>query len=167
MGLAFLRDLSEFFLAFEGLFDSFRRTASAMEATLRDESTDFILVTTPLGSRVLEAGDFAEGLRARSLRASAIVVNRVHPWAMDPRFDAAIARKRPRSSVFTDAVWRELTDLAQREESRAASDRKHFEALAAASRVPVVRVPEFDADVHDIRGLERIAAWLYREEEAA
>ncbi len=83
VGLQFLRDLSEFFLAFEGLFDSFRQTAKAMEALLRAEGTSFVLVTAPSASRVEEGAAFADALRERSLRAAAIVANRVHPWAIE------------------------------------------------------------------------------------
>jgi anion-transporting ArsA/GET3 family ATPase len=156
VGLQFLRDLSEFFLAFEGLFESFRLTATAMEKVLREKGTSFILVTTPAESRIAEGAAFGDALRERSLRAAAIIANRVHPWALEPK-----ERENARiGSRLSKAVRVELMALARREDERAATDRGYLKEIAGRSRLGVVAVPELDTDVHDQKSLAVVASWL-------
>ena len=47
LGLQFLQDLSEFFLAFEGLYDGFKERAGRVHALLRDPRSGFVLVASP------------------------------------------------------------------------------------------------------------------------
>jgi anion-transporting ArsA/GET3 family ATPase len=51
LGLQFLQDLSEFFLAFEGMYDGFKERAARVHALLRDESSGFVVVTGPRARR--------------------------------------------------------------------------------------------------------------------
>lgn len=162
VGLQFLRELSEFFLAFEGLFDSFRHTATAMDALLKDEGTCFLLVTTPASSRVTEGALFADALRVRALRAAAIVANRVHPWAIKGALGAPLpVAEGP--SLLSPAVRAELQALAAREQARAGSDHRHLRQMASKSGLSAVAVPELESDVHDLRSLAAVASWLYPE----
>lgn len=156
VGLQFLRELSEFFLAFEGLFDSFRDTATAMEALLRSEGTSFVLVATPSSSRVEEGVAFAEALRARSLRAAAIIANRVHPWALDP----PVLEGREETSALAPAVRDELMNLARREQKRARAETRHLKHIASRSGLVMLPVPELETDVHDLRSLGAVATYL-------
>ena len=160
VGLAFLRELSEFFLAFEGLFDSFRRTATAMDALLRAEGTTFILVTTPQTSRVSEGARFAEALLERSLGASAIVANRVHPWAIPRASSAPSLKDHAQATLLDPEVHEELREIARREQTRADSEARHLRQIAAKSRLQAILVPELETDVHDLRSLATIASWL-------
>ena len=160
VGLTFLRELSEFFLAFEGLFDSFRKTAVAMEALLRDEGTTFILVTTPSSSRVSEGALFAEALRTRSLRASAVVANRVHPWAILGALNVPSLEPSAGGSVLPEDVLAELLALASREQARADTEGRYLRQIATKSGLPAVAIPELETDVHDLRSLGTIATWL-------
>ena len=173
VGIQFLKDLSEFFLAFEGLFESFRKTANAMDARLRDEGTSFVLVTTPASSRVREGAAFAWALRARSLKAALVIANRVHPWALrgalkgaiegpfaDKDFtDGAFDSPKPKSRL-TPEVFAELSALARREKARADGDARQLRQIGAKSGLTVVAVPELPADVHDLPALQIIADWL-------
>lgn len=156
VGLQFLRELSEFFLAFEGLFDSFRQTANATEEMLKAEGTTFVLVTTPSSSRVEEGIAFAEALRARSLRAAAIVANRVHPWALEPPDLPGPDQK----TLLPAEVRSELVALAGREQVRAGGDARHLREIATKSGLPAIAVPELESDVHDLRSLGLIASCL-------
>ncbi|MBP6703334.1 MAG: ArsA family ATPase [Vicinamibacteria bacterium] len=160
IGLQFLRELSEFFLAFEGLFDSFRHTATAMEALLKDEGTSFILVTTPASSRVTEGALFADALRVRSLRAAAIVANRVHRWAIKGALGIP-ASMGEGPSLLSPEVRAELQALSAREQARAGSDSRHLRQMATKSGLSAVAVPELETDVHDLRSLGAVASWLY------
>jgi anion-transporting ArsA/GET3 family ATPase len=160
VGLAFLRDLSEFFLAFEGLFDSFRETAVAMKTLLRDEGTTFILVTTPSSSRVSEGALFAEALRKRSLRACAVIANRVHPWAIPGSRRAPSAETPAGGSVLPEDVRTELRALFAREQTRADAEGRYLRQIATKSGLPAIAIPELETDVHDLRSLGKVAAWL-------
>jgi len=159
VGLQFLRDLSEFFLAFEGLFDSFRDTANAMNALLKADTTSFLLVATPQSSRVDEGVGFAKGLRERGLHASALIANRVHPWAIDR---PTITRARKGSALPANARA-ELEALASEEDRIARSEMKHLEQMTSRSGLPCVIVPELESDVHDLKSLEKVASCLYPE----
>lgn len=161
VGLQFLRDLSEFFLAFEGLFDSFRQTAIAMEALLRDVGASFILVTSPAASRVTEGALFADALNVRGLRAAVIVVNRVHPWTLQGGVGRAPFAEGP--SRLSHEVREELRALAEREQTRAEQDARYLRQMATRSGLPALPVPELETDVHDLRSLGALASWLYPE----
>ncbi len=166
VGLQFLRELSEFFLAFEGLFDSFGQTARAMQDLLSNQGTTFILTTTPSSSRVTEGAAFEVALRERGLRPAAIVANRVHPWAISsPWSPWSRTRAKPSQSeqvpfMFTPEVRAELEALAGREQSRADADARHLRQITAKSGLPAIAVPELDKDVHDLRSLAIVASWL-------
>ncbi|MBX7184927.1 MAG: AAA family ATPase [Vicinamibacteria bacterium] len=160
VGLQFLRDLSEFFLAFEGLFDSFRQTANATGTLLRSEGTTFLMVTTPATSRVTEGAAFASALRERGLRAAAIVANRVHPWAIEGGVDTSFLDSDPGTSLLPTEVVGELRDLAAREQVRARGDARQLRQVASRSGLAAVLVPELETDVHDLRSLGAVASWL-------
>src|SRR5262249_60401240 len=50
LGLQFLQDLSEFFLAFEGMYAGFKERAGRVHALLRSEQAGFVLVASPAPS---------------------------------------------------------------------------------------------------------------------
>src|SRR5712691_3033012 len=47
LGLQFLQDLSEFFLAFEGMYAGFKERAGRVRALLRSDGAGFVLVASP------------------------------------------------------------------------------------------------------------------------
>src|SRR6185295_16312171 len=83
---------SEFFLAFEGMYDGFRARASEVQALLRAPSTGFVLVAAPQAAALEEALYFHKRLLDKQLAFVAFVVNRVH---LDP------ARERARGGTRT------------------------------------------------------------------
>jgi anion-transporting ArsA/GET3 family ATPase len=79
VGLQLLRDMSEFFQAFEPMFEGFRDRAREVEKLLRSPETVFVLVTGPGEARIPDTLFFARRLKEAGLRLGPIVVNRVHP----------------------------------------------------------------------------------------
>ncbi len=79
VGLQLLRDMSEFFRAFEPLFEGFRGRAAAAEALLADEDTLFMLVAGPGPTRIPDTLFFARRLLQAGHRLGPVVVNRLHP----------------------------------------------------------------------------------------
>ena len=81
VGLDVLRDMAEFFQAFEPLYEGFRRRARRVEALLRSEQTLFVLVAGPGEERIPDTLFFARRLEEAGYHLGPVVVNRVHPLA--------------------------------------------------------------------------------------
>ncbi len=81
VGLELLRDMAEFFQAFEPLYEGFRRRARKVEALLRSEQTLFVLVAGPGEEGIPDVLFFARRLEEAGYRLGPVVVNRVHPRA--------------------------------------------------------------------------------------
>lgn len=79
VGLDLLRDMSEFFRAFEPMFHGFRGRAEKVEALLKSPDTLFVLVTGPGESRIADTLFFARKLKEKGHRLGPIIVNRMHP----------------------------------------------------------------------------------------
>ena len=79
VGMQLLRDMSEFFRAFEPMFGGFRSRAEKVEKLLGASQTSFILVAGPGRERIPDALFFARRLKEAGYRLGPIVVNRVHP----------------------------------------------------------------------------------------
>lgn len=79
VGLDLLRDMSEFFQAFEPLFGGFRQRAEEVQTLLTAGDTRFLLVTGPGEDRIPDTLFFARRLREAGWNLGPIVVNRVHP----------------------------------------------------------------------------------------
>lgn len=97
VGMQLLRDMSEFFRAFEPLFDGFRQRAEKVQALLQQRGTIFVLVTGPGEARIPDTLFFARKLADGGHRLGPLVVNRVHPT-----FDLAAASDLP--ARFDDGV---------------------------------------------------------------
>jgi anion-transporting ArsA/GET3 family ATPase len=79
VGIGLLRELAEFFHAFEPLYAGFRERAEKVEKLLRSPTTSFLLVTSPAPERLPDAMMFARTLGEEGHRLRAVVANRVHP----------------------------------------------------------------------------------------
>jgi anion-transporting ArsA/GET3 family ATPase len=151
LGLQFLQDLSEFFLAFEGMYEGFKRRAAEVHDLLRGEGSGFILVAGPARATLDEALYFYRRLRERDMPFVGLVVNRVHP---DPLADAGPV---PRAPARVDPeLARGLLRLMEDQSRVARRERRGIARLEAEVTEALVLVPELDADVHDLRGLREI-----------
>src|SRR5205814_2096747 len=79
LGLQFLQDLSEFFLAFEGMYAGFKERAGRVRALLRSQHSGFVLVASPAPHTLEEALFFHQRLDENGMPFVAFVINRVHP----------------------------------------------------------------------------------------
>lgn len=79
VGLQLLRDMSEFFRAFEPLFGGFRERAEAVRDLLSAAGTEFALVTGPGEQNIPDTLFFARRLDEAGYRLGPVVVNRMHP----------------------------------------------------------------------------------------
>ncbi len=152
LGLQFLQELSEFFLAFEGMYDGFRERAGEVHALLRARTTGFVLVSGPQPQALEEALFFHERLAEKGLRFVAFVVNRVHA---DPARERP-ARRGERASVPAALAGKLVATFAE-QQVLARVERRAIARLEVDARERTLRVPELEQDVHDLRGLAAFA----------
>jgi anion-transporting ArsA/GET3 family ATPase len=150
LGLQFLQDLSEFFLAFEGMYAGFKERAGRVHELLRRPDSGFVLVASPARSALDEALFFFRRLRQMNMPFVSFVVNRLHP---DPAEASPPApRGAPRAAVAAGLAER-LLSIYQDQRKVAARERRAVARLEVDTAEPMVMVPELEADVHDLRGL--------------
>jgi len=87
VGLALLRDMTEFFQAFGPLYEGFRERAQNVQKLLRSEETLFVLVSGPGEEQIPDTMLFARRLGEAGYRLGPIVVNRLFPLADRPPVD--------------------------------------------------------------------------------
>jgi len=158
LGLQFLQDLSEFFLAFEGMYDGFKERAGRVHALLRDPSSGFVLVSSPARPALEEALFFFRRLGEKEMPFVSFVVNRVHsePAASRGAFG-------PAPDLDPDFVAR-LVEVHRDYHALARIERRHVARLEVDSGRTAILVPEFEADVHDLRGLRAVGDAIFNGE---
>jgi anion-transporting ArsA/GET3 family ATPase len=155
LGLQFLQDLSEFFLAFEGMYAGFKERAGRVREVLRGEEAGFILVASPAPLALDEAIYFHRRLDESGIPFVAFVVNRVHP-------DPAQGFPATRAAADVDDFLAEaLVEVFQDQRRLARADRRSIERIEALTGESAILVPEFEADVHDLRELRDVGDVLF------
>src|SRR6266545_1233496 len=160
LGLQFLQDLSEFFLAFEGMYDGFKERAARVHALLRDPSSGFVLVAVPSSQALGEALYFHRRLGEKAMPFVAQVVNRVHP---DPAQDEAGRRpgRAPRETRIDRDLGERLAEVFLDQQTLARVERRRIDRLEVDARERPILVPELEQDVHDLRGLVVVAEAIF------
>ncbi len=153
-GTATLQQLAEFMLNIGGMNESFRERAQQTRALLAAESTSFVLVTGPMPERLDEAIYFHSVLRENKMRVAAIVVNRVHSKVDSSLWAQAALLPAPLKAKFEQTLA-ENDHLAKQ-------DLKGIgELREACGSTPMVLVPRFELDVHDLHSLYEASHWLW------
>jgi anion-transporting ArsA/GET3 family ATPase len=154
LGLQFLRDLSEFFLAFEGMYDGFKERAARVHALLRDEASGFVLVAGPARPALEEALYFHARLREKRMPFLGFIVNRVHP---DPAQEIASRPPAAGGGTRVDPNLAEaLLQIYHDQQSVARAQHRAVARLEVDTGERPIMVPELDQDVHDLRGLREV-----------
>jgi anion-transporting ArsA/GET3 family ATPase len=164
-GVDLLADLSTFFRLLGGMTDDFRVRAAAVEKMLMASTTAFVLVTSAQREPIDEAIWFRRTLRETGLPFSGTIVNRVHHDIL-----GSGERSVPLRAEVIAALDNGLGgDLAERVAENfydyhvlARRDELNISRLAAGGDGrPLVLVPHFDDDVHDVEGLIRVHRYLF------
>jgi anion-transporting ArsA/GET3 family ATPase len=174
LGLQFLQDLSEFFLAFEGMYDGFKERAARVHALLRDPASGFVLVAGPSFQALDEALYFHRRLREKDMPFVGSILNRVHP---DPAQEGATgpgaeaperrsARSRREKPLDPDLAER-LAEVFRDQQTLARVEAKRVDRLEVESGARPIVVPEFEQDVHDLRGLFAVGEAIFAGERPA
>jgi len=173
-GVAFLEDISEFLLAFEGMSEGFRERARSVRARLLGPETAFLLVAGPSVESTEHARLMLDRLEAFGVPLAGVVVNRAREW---PGGGDAPERV-PEAGREAEAVRALAAALGDDGDAAApaaiaavslyAAMVRSDEAASAPLRDAVLsrgmfwrRVPEQARDVHDLEALEQIARRLF------
>lgn len=147
LGMQFLQDLSEFFLALESMYDGFRDRAAKVQAMLKEPSSGFVLVTGPARATLDEARFFHDRLAEKQMPFVALIVNRLHPDpAHEPDPGGPLPRLDEELAAKLAAVHRDMQTLAR-------AEAKGLVRLEVDTGQPPLLVPELEQDIHDLRGL--------------
>jgi anion-transporting ArsA/GET3 family ATPase len=167
-GVSALAQISDFFASMSGLFENFHERIERAYDVLRGPETAFVVVSSPeeqvLGDAEYLAGKMAE-LR---MPLKGVVMNRVHAelgrpkrGEVDPDDADAILQ------VVARAVGAEaaapLVDNFADYQVLARGEQLRMEQFRSGlpKRVPLVAVPNFTRDVHDLRTLAAMHPYLF------
>jgi anion-transporting ArsA/GET3 family ATPase len=178
-GFAFLEEISEFLLAFEGMSEGFRERARRVRALLLGEESAFVLAAGPSVEGIGHAALLLTRLESAGVPLAGVIVNRVRTWpeAGEPPARIADGAEEP---AALHALEQALAmscggDYPAQEAARAALAairtyaslvRSDTEAIAPLRANALARglfwrcVPEQAHDVHDLEGVSRVAAAL-------
>jgi anion-transporting ArsA/GET3 family ATPase len=164
-GVDLVSDLTAFFTLLGGMTEEFNARAARVEQLLGATDTAFVLVSSAQDRPIDEAIRFRETLRRDELPFVGAIVNRVNQ-----PLPAAAPERGAEASLPQDDVPGLPPELATRVLACAADhavlaqrDRANIERLRAAfAGEPILQVPDFSADVHDIEGLLAIHRVLFR-----
>jgi anion-transporting ArsA/GET3 family ATPase len=173
-GISALVEISDFFTSMAGLFENFQPRIARAYEVLRGTGTAFVLVTSPEEQVLGDAEYLSTKMAELQMPLAGVVFNRVHPELRAGR------RGKPGDPDVAPDDTEQVEALVARavgagDEARAlARNFGDYQLLARGEslridqfrrglprRVPVVRVPNFTRDVHDLRGLAAMHTALF------
>lgn len=167
-GQGTLEELGRFLGALSGMYEGFKERAAAVRALLASDRAAFVVVTSPAALPMEEAIHFHQQLGKAQMRVAAVVANRVN---VDFLRGAALDREALQGAVKGLAVpgvpglarlGERLGDTLADEQVLANLDAAQLAKLRAAiGTTPLLAVPRFDHDVHDLAGLWAIDQVLF------
>jgi len=172
LGSQFLTDISEFFAAFQSMYDGFRKRAVEVENLLRSKDTSFIVITTLEEVPLREAETFITELRTRRMGLRGIVLNKVLPgYLLDGtamELADRIADHPDRIANKLQSIWQDMDETVLStvlyeiatsflDFHRAAENEQRQKARLDTVGKPVVILPRLDSDISDIQGLATLA----------
>ncbi|HSP81993.1 MAG TPA: ArsA-related P-loop ATPase [Myxococcaceae bacterium] len=157
-GTETLQELANFLLAIAPMNESFRERARGVRELLEAEQTGFVLVTSPGRERLDEVLHFHRLLKQHRMEVVALVVNRVHPKPGPELWEEA-KQLTPSRRAKVEETLRELEVLAVQDAAGI------IELQAACPETPLIQVPRFELDVHDITALWRTGRFLLGDEQ--
>jgi anion-transporting ArsA/GET3 family ATPase len=163
LGGQLLRDAQTFITAFDTLFGGFRERADATYRLLQAPGTAFLVVAAPEPDALREAAYFVERLGEERMPLAGLILNRVHRLPASrlsaPRSLAA-AETLEAGTLEPDGHQVAVAALRLHAERMTLSEREQRVAGAFTSAhpaVPVAEVAALPVDVHDLKGLRRLA----------
>lgn len=155
-GTETLQELATFMLSISSLNDSFRERARQVRELLGAPSTSFVIVTAPSRERLDEVIHFHTLLQQNKMNVAAIVVNRVHPMPTAQQVEDARG--------LAGAVGERVRATLEEQRALAEHDTESIEELRRQCEpTPLILVPRFERDVHDLGALWNTGRYLVGE----
>ncbi len=166
-GYEVLNELSEFFLAFSGMFEGFKERSKKVDELLKGEDTSFVLVCSPEPASLVQADRFFLHLQRDKLSIGGLLINRVHQIS-GPGGNSKLSRED--LSQLNDCFDERLN--GQSLEQRLFATYRDEVMLTAADtgairsahitngKVPYRCMPHFTHDLHSLQDLHSFAQHL-------
>jgi len=177
-GVSALAEISDFFSSMSGLFENFQPRVERAYRVLRGAETAFLLVTGPEEQVLGDAEYLSRKMAELRMPLKGAVFNRVHR-----EYRPRGARRREVGPEDVDDVARAVAAAlggAGRDARELAANFVDYQALARGESlrleqfraglprgVPVVQVPNFPRDVHDLASLAEMHPHLFGARAAA
>jgi len=166
-GFEILTDLSDFMMAFSGMFEGFKERSHKVMELMRGPRTSFLLVCAPEPGSLSQADQFAARLTNESISIAGVLVNRVHlPLeTSDGPIEGDLMKELMPIGLLADdrvgalALIERVADAYAAERALVRSDWAALSRLRA-SELPSHQVPHFNRDLHSMEDLEAFAAAL-------
>lgn len=155
-GTETLEELANFLFSIESLNEKFRNRAKQTRDMLASPSTAFVLVTAPGRERLDEAEKFHRLLIENQMKPTAIVVNRVHPPLPKMLWEMAKEQAEPVRSKLSATLTE--NNILAKQDAAGVDIIKSF-----AGTTPVIQIPRFPLDVHDLKSLWHTSQYLLGE----
>jgi len=174
LGSQFLKDIAEFFLLFQTMFEGFVERSQAVKRLVYGRRTTFVVVTALEATPLREAEFFMGALVKLGLHPGALVLNKVLPeYLLDQgatrvaerlRADgAALAAELGTDAGEPAAVARVLREVGESFLNFGVVAKREAEQRAELATRPdvVLAVPFFETDIYDLAGLLRLGRVLW------
>jgi anion-transporting ArsA/GET3 family ATPase len=155
LGGSTLRELSEFLVSIEGMYEGFKRRAEGVLELLGAPSTRFLVVTTLEEVPFQEARFFVEKLREAGMHLEGAIVNKLLPASLLDDAATALAREL---SAGADPVLQALGHNYLDHRVLALRDRDMLGRIEELGVPLLGSVRRQDQPVGDLRGLLEVAA---------
>jgi anion-transporting ArsA/GET3 family ATPase len=155
-GSQFLGSLNEFFSSIRAWQKLLRDRTAEVHRLLTSDITGFVLVSGFNSVRIEEARFFEMSLRKGGYHLSAIIINRAFPlWG----HHNILSNEVPDGDAVINQSYKKLVNYYESIKRFYESQEEAFHSYFQDMREGVLfcRLPDFDQDVHDIKGLIKVA----------
>ena len=177
-GAGFLEQVATFLTEFNDLFGGFRKRSEEVAAALRSPDVAFVIVTSPAPMAIEEAVFFAQRLGEAGMAGDALVVNQVHSVLPEIKATTGVLEAEAKPVLESLGGGLEAGKIVARmrrayedAKARADADRMQITKLHARLKgtqstksptgvMPILEVPVFDKDVHDLDALANVGRAL-------
>ena len=159
-GVDLISDLVSFFGLLGGMTEDLDRRAEQVQSLLASPQTGFVLITSAQNEPIEEAIWFRQTLEEGGIPFAAAVVNRVHH---DVVGDVPVEEVAAELGELMDAgLARRVAETFAEYHVLARRDMRNVARLEGElGGRPLLLVPHFDDDIHDVAGLMRIHRYLF------
>jgi anion-transporting ArsA/GET3 family ATPase len=177
-GIGVLAEVSDFFEGMSAMLEGFTERIAQVTRVLRGAQTAFVLVSSPEELALEEAEYLTRRMNELGMPLRAVVLNRMHPEFTEPidRRDfpegaitsddaEGVERVLRRAGIDSPVLARRLARCFADYQALARGDGLRAEQFVAGlpRRIPVVQVPSFSSDLHDVGALCKMHPYLFPE----